>query len=326
MMLEDVEGRRVALLQAVFAAGRRLEGLEVDIGDDAAVIARTADPPGRDVLSVDAQIEGVHFRRGWLTMAELGARAASAALSDLAAMGAEARAVLCSLALPAWVDDEALANLARGIRDAADDAGARVIGGNLARAGELSLHTTVLGRTRRAPLLRRGAREGDVVYVTGTLGAAACGLAALRAGRADEPALQRFVARWRRPRARLAEGLRIVELASAGLDVSDGLARDLAHLAHASGCEVRIDSEALPLEEGFAAACASLGLDPLALALGGGEDYELVFTAPVSYAARRLATPIGTVLAGPPGVRVRDAAGREVLAGAGFDHFLGSSG
>jgi thiamine-monophosphate kinase len=162
-----------------------------------------------------------------------------------------------------------------------------------------------------------------VVYVTGTLGGAACGLAALEAGRAEEPALRPFVARWRRPRARIVEGLRIAELASAGLDVSDGLARDLGHLARASGCAIQLDAAAVPCEPGLAAASASLGRDPLALALAGGEDYELVFTAPVSRGARQLATPIGAVVDGPPSVRVLDAAGQPVALGAGFDHFAG---
>ncbi|GAB4204916.1 MAG: thiamine-phosphate kinase [Sandaracinaceae bacterium] len=317
-MPEDVEGRRVERLRAIFAAGRPLSGLEVDIGDDAAVLAPAL---GREVLSVDAHVENVHFRRGWLTMTELGARATSAALSDLAAMGAEARAVLCSLALPPWLDDTAIEALAHGVRDAADAAGARVVGGNLTRAGELSVHTTVVGRAGARPLLRRGARPGDVVYVTGTLGAAACGLTALLSGRGDEPALQPFVARWRRPRARIVEGRRIAELASAGLDVSDGLVRDLRHLAQASGCTIRVDAAALPLEPGFAEACGTLGRDPLELALAGGEDYEIVFTAPVSRDAGKLATPIGTVLGGPPDVRVQDAAGREIVPRSGFDHF-----
>jgi thiamine-monophosphate kinase len=311
------ERARVARLRAIFAAGRGASGVEVDIGDDAAVLAPAM---GHEVLSVDAHVEGVHFRRGWLSVREIGARAAAAALSDLAAMGAEARAVLLSLALPAWIDDEALDALAVGVRDAADEAGARVVGGNLARASELSLHTTVIGRMSATPLLRRGAMPGHGVFVTGTLGSAALGLAALGAGRADHPLLAPHVARWRRPRPRLVEGRRLAEVASAAIDVSDGLAGDLAHVAEASGVGILLDASELPFAPGFAASCAVLDRDPVALALSGGEDYELAFTAPISKVAGELATRIGVVLEGPGGVEVRDSAGRRVAAG-GFDHF-----
>ncbi len=315
------EWGRIARLRALFAAGRASasQGVEVDIGDDAAVLAPML---GHEVLSVDAVVEGVHFRREWLSLRELGARAVSAALSDLAAMGAEARVVLLSLALPPWVTDDGLDALALGVRDACDAAGARVVGGNLARAGELSIHTTVVGRTTEPPIRRRGAAPGHAVFVTGTVGEAALGLAALQAGRGEEPALRPFVERWRRPRPRLGEGRRLVDVASAGIDVSDGLAQDLGHIAEASGVGIRISASELPLGRGFVEACALLGADPVALALSGGEDYELAFTAPLSLVASELATPIGMVVDQPRGVTVLDARGRAMTV-AGFDHFRG---
>lgn len=313
----NVEEARIGRLRALFAQGAARAGrdVEVDIGDDAAVLAPSL---GRDVLSVDAHVEGVHFRRAWLTMRELGTRAATAALSDLAAMGAEPRAVLLSLALPAEVDEDQLDALALGVRDACDEVGARVIGGNLARASELSIHTTVLGRMSETPLTRRGALAGHGVYVTGTLGAAALGLAALVEGRTD-PALAPFVTRWRRPRARISEGRRLVEIASAAIDVSDGLALDLARLADASGVGLELDLAELPTERDFASAAALLGRDPVALALRGGEDYELAFTAPESIALARLATRIGVVVP-QRGLRATGSGGA-AIAVAGFDHF-----
>jgi len=272
------------------------------------------------VLSVDAHVEGVHFRRAWVSHREIGARAAAAALSDLAAMGSQPRVVLLSLALPPGLSDSDLEDLALGVRDACDEAGARVVGGNLSRACELSIHTTVIGSLEGPLLTRAGARAGDAVFVTGTVGAAALGLAALEAGRGSEPRLARVAARWKRPAPRLPEGLALRELARALLDVSDGLVVDLDRIARASGVALRLDASTLPLAPGFAEACAALGREPLALALGGGEDYELAFTASPSDGPAQLATAIGVVVDGPPGVFVSGDEGQAIDVG-GFDHF-----
>ncbi len=312
------EAARVERLRAIFASGASGElGVELDIGDDAAVLSGSS---ARQVLSVDAHVEGVHFRRDWLSPREIGARAAAAALSDLAAMGARPRVVLLSLGLPRSVTDAELEDLALGVREACDEAGARVVGGNLSRASELSIHTTVVGSLEGQALTRAGARVGHGVFVTGTVGAAALGLAALEAGRRSEPLLAPFVTRWTRPRPRLSEGLALCEVASALIDVSDGLVVDLERIARASGVALQLEARTLPLAPGFAEACAALGREPLALALGGGEDYELAFTAPLSSGAARLATAIGVVLDGTPGVDVRGHDGR-ALETRGFDHF-----
>lgn len=320
--MSHVEERRIARLRAIYAgandggASHAAGGIEVDVGDDAAVLSPSL---GREVLSVDAHVEHVHFRRGWLSLRALGGRAAMAALSDLAAMGAEPRAILSSLALTDDVSDDELEALALGVREACDSVGARVIGGNLTRARELSIHTTVVGRMTEAPLRRDGAKVGDGVYVTGTVGAASIGLAALEAGLAEDPLLVPFVTRWRAPRARVSEGRRLVELASAAIDVSDGLALDLGRLAAASGVGIELAVADLPLEADHARAASLVGRDPAALALAGGEDYELAFTAPLSMALAGLATRIGRVVSGS-GVLARDAAGRLIEA-SGFDHF-----
>ncbi|MCB9597951.1 MAG: thiamine-phosphate kinase [Sandaracinaceae bacterium] len=251
------------------------------IGDDAAVLADGT------VISVDASVEGAHFRREWLSLPQVGFRGTVAALSDLAAMGASPVAVLSSVVAPETSEVQALMD---GVGEAAHLYGAPVIGGNVARANHLALHTTVIGRTR-APWTRAGARVGDAVYVTGTVGAAALGWRALEAGRDLAP----FIARWRRPRARF--DLAPFLAPTACIDVSDGVALDLARLCHASGVAARIELARLPVEAGFAEACATMGLDPDALAIGGGEDYELLFTMPASLDPS-VATRVGEIVEG----------------------------
>lgn len=321
-MSAHVEEARIARLRALFAAGPSAPEVEVDIGDDAAVLAHGE---GRLVLSVDAHVEGVHFDRRWLSLDEIGARAANAALSDLAAMGARPHVVLLSLALPPALSEEELEALARGVRRGCDEAGARVIGGNLTRAQELSLHTTVLGRAREATLERRGARVGDALYVTGTLGEAALGLEALRQGRAEEPRFAPYVQRWRRPRARVDVGPALVGVATSAMDVSDGLAIDLVRLAAASSVGIAVEATSLPCSDDFAASARSLGCDPVALALGGGEDYELVFTASPGAAVmlQGRARRIGEVVS-VPGLHVSGEGGRPIVV-SGFDHFRARS-
>ena len=184
---------------------------------------------------------------------------------------------------------------------------------------KLSITTTVIGDAPAAPLTRSGARAGDGLYVTGTLGAAALGLHALRAGRPE--LAPRCVARFRRCVARLREGAALTGVASAAIDVSDGLLSDLAHIARASAVGFEIELPRLPADAELGPGCAALGLDPLALALAGGEDYELLFTAGPAHAPA-LGTHIGTAVT-EPGIRLRDARGRLVAppAAPGFDHF-----
>jgi thiamine-monophosphate kinase len=313
------EFERIAELQRRFACDAAQVAL--GIGDDAALLRTTAD----SVLSVDSCVEGVHFERELLDFHTLGRRALEAALSDLAAMGARPRACLCALILPTDLADAELYALADGYAEAAREAGAPVIGGNLARGRELSITSTVLGDAGPRTLTRGGARPGDTLFVTGELGAAALGLALLKAGRPElGPA---FVTRWRAPRARLAEGQLLAPHASAAIDVSDGLLQDLEHLCRASGVGAELWAERLPLLPGHHEVAAALGLDGLSLALSGGEDYELIFTQAAPQApAGVAATAIGGIV--DLGVRVLDvldAQGRPIAIGQrGFRHFGGS--
>ncbi|MCA9608139.1 MAG: thiamine-phosphate kinase [Myxococcales bacterium] len=273
------------------------------IGDDAAVLADGT------VLSVDAVIEGVHFEREWLSLRDVGWRGTVAALSDLAAMGAAPVAVLSSVSAPR---PEEVLEVMDGVAEAAHAHEAALVGGNVARSDALSLHTTVVGRAR-SPWTRAGARVGDAVYVTGTVGAAALGWRALAQGRV----LPTFADRWRRPRARFDLTAHLGP--SACLDVSDGVARDLSRLCSASGVGARIEIDRLPTEPGFAEACAELGLDPDAIALGGGEDYELLFTMAASLPPS-LATRIGEIVE-MPGVHVLGRDGSLTLRDSGHGHF-----
>lgn len=291
--------------------------VQLGIGDDAALLA----PSSRaQAVSVDAQVEGVHFRRDLLSPADIGFRALASAASDLAAMGARPRAAFVALVVPPALSESDLYAIADGFAQAQRELGCAVAGGNLASGGELSITTTVIGDAPDAPLTRAGARAGDALLVTGDVGGAALGLALLHAGRAD--LAPGCVARWRRPRARIREGAALAGLASAAIDVSDGLLQDLEHLCEASGVGFELQLARVPLAAELERACAALGADPHALALAGGEDYELLFTAP---AAERppFGTRIGTATSAT-GIRILDASGRPVAPPSrlGFDHFV----
>lgn len=297
------ERELIARLAQRFAAG----GVEVGIGDDAAVLA------GGVVLSVDSQVEGVHFRREWLSLEDIGYRATMAAASDLAAMGAQPTAVLAAVVLP---DEGLLDGLTAGQALACSELEVPLVGGNLSRGGELSIATTVVGRSER-PLLRSGACDGDGVFVCGALGMASAGLRALQRGEVDGYAVA--VAAWRRPKAQIAAGLAaaasqgVVEVRAA-IDISDGLATDAGHVAEASGVALVLDAEALVTPE-LATFAQGLTCDPVALA-SGGEDYALLVCGRQAPAGFRR---IGRCEAGA-GVWLERGGERQRWTG-GFDHF-----
>ncbi len=311
------EHERIQLLRALFGAPPA--GVTLSIGDDAAVL-----DPGEEPLvwSIDAAVEGVHFRRGFMSLEDVGYRATMAALSDLAAMGARAAGVLSSLICPPAMPDEDLLALARGQRDAAADASTAVIGGNLARGDELSITTSVLGRASR-PLTRAGARAGDGIFVAGELGWSAAGLSLLRAGARVEPApgTERALRAFRRPRAQLARGLAAVQAgATAAIDVSDGLAADLAHVAKGSSVDLLLDESALG-DPDLAALALALGGSADAWVLQGGEDYALVAFLPRGVSASGF-REVGRCVEGAGQVwLVLPGGERRPLTASGFDHF-----
>ena len=280
------------------------------VGDDAAVI----NPVGERciVASTDSSVEGVHFRREWMTPAEIGYRAAASALSDLAAMGSRPLGMLVAMGIPEnWRHD--LDAIADGIGDAAQVAEAGIIGGDMSRSQQLALTFTVLG-TARDPMLRSGARPGDIVYVTGRLGGPAEALRDFIAGR--EPA-QEYRRRFVHPVPRIREGCWVADHgASAAIDISDGLSSDLRHLAAASRVAMRVDLGLIPTVPGVSSEQA----------VRSGEEYELAVTAAdFDTAAFEQEcgvglTRIGVVERGEPGVSFyRD--GEPVEVPAGYLHF-----
>jgi thiamine-monophosphate kinase len=294
------------------------ERVRVGIGDDAAVLAPLR---GGAVLSVDVSVDAVHFDRRWLSMEAIGRRAFVSAMSDLAAMGATPVTALLSYIIPPGLGEESVLALVGGAKSAADALGATIAGGNLSSGSELSITTTVVGEANEPTLRRAGARVGDGVFVTGTLGAAGLGLRLLAAGRADEEAARSFVLRWCELRARFDVVDRIRAIASACVDVSDGLVQDLVHICDESGTAASIELARLPTEPGHFALAASIGEDGAELALTGGEDHELLFTAPADAEVSGWATRIGEVIAGR-GVTVRDEDGSErALSRTGHRHF-----
>lgn len=266
------EFARIAAIEA--RLGGDWSAVQIGIGDDAAVLACDPRP---QVLSVDAAVEGVHFEWHLGSARALGRRAAVAALSDLAAMGATPRAMLSALTLPEDFDGARLMAFVDGLADAAREYDAPVVGGNLTRGRTFAANTTVVGALDGPAIGRRGARVGDQLYLTGPVGGAALGLRLLLADRrAPFPGL---CAMWLRPHARIEAGLRLQGLAHAAIDISDGVLQDLGHLCRASGVGARIDAAALPLATDACEAAAAIGEDATLLALGGGEDFELLFAA-----------------------------------------------
>ncbi len=306
----------IARLAALFRA--ETDGVTVGIGDDAAVMQLDRGSRGELVWTVDAQVEGQHFRRDWMSLEDVGWRSFVAAASDLAAMGAEPWCALSALVLPGSLDDGEIDALTRGQAAAAKAVGCAIVGGNLSRGGELSVTTTLLGRAESA-VRRVGAREGDGVWLAGGLGLATLGLRALEAGR-DEPVLQPALMAFRRPKVNVDAGRTLAGRATAAIDVSDGLAQDAAHLAGSSGVALVIDEATLEAHVGepMRSAAAALGVRWLEPALSGGEDYALLAT---SAGALPGFTRIGDVEAGS-GVWLRCRSGeRRAVPPLGFDHF-----
>jgi thiamine-monophosphate kinase len=307
------ERERIAMLSRAFATAA--PGVLVGIGDDAAVLET---PPGaRLVWTIDQQVEGVHFRRELVGWRDIGWRSFMAAASDVAAMAAAPWCALSALVLPGDVDDAALEELARGQREAAAVVGAPVVGGNLAGGATLSIATTLLGTSTAPAIERRGARAGDGLWMAGRVGLAAAGLRALERGAGDDARSRVAVAAWRTPRALIDEGRAMAGVAHAAVDVSDGLARDVGHLADASGVGVVLDEAALLADAELVAVAEALGESALELALHGGEDYALVAASDAPIPGFRR---IGELRAGA-GLALRGAAGERALEPRGYDHF-----
>ena len=319
----------LALIERIAARTTLHPGTTLGIGDDAAVV----DLGGPAVVTHDMLVEGVHFRLATTGMEDLGRRAVAVNLSDLAAMGAEPVAVIVGLGLPRGFSDDGRADaLSAGVEREAAAHGVTVAGGDVTASPVLVIGVTAIGRPWPgvAPLRRAGARAGDLLCVTGALGASAAGLAlledpALLPGLPERDALVRAhllpVPRIAAGRALAAGGARAM------LDLSDGLGLDAGRLSRASGLRGRIDLDAIPLAPGVEELARALGRDPLVLAATGGEDYELLAAVPpqaVGPLRAALDIPlsvVGVLEEGAPGAELRDARGRVVAAAAaGWEH------
>lgn len=281
-------------------------------GDDAAVLTIAGE---QVVFTTDIAVEGIHFRRQWSSLQEIGAKIAAANCADCEAMGARASALVVALA--GRVSEAEACELADGIGAEAARAGAVVVGGDMSSADQLVISIAAIGRLdSRAPVLRSGARAGDIVVMMGRTGRSAAGLALLTAGRTDLGA--DLIAAYRTPHVPYGAGRSLAD-AGAGsmIDISDGLLADLGHISKTSGVAIEIDPASLDVSD-LVAAASELGVDPLVWALTGGEDHAIVATMPITASLPQGALAIGSVRAGA-GVSVRgiDTSGWK----AGWEHF-----
>ncbi len=329
---ESGENRVVARFGALAA---KAAGADVIVGpgDDAAVLS--ADGERLLLLACDMMAEGVHFRRDWASPWQIGWKAMAQNISDIAAMGGRPFAAVASLAAPGDLPEEDAVGIAEGLVAAAAKHGASLVGGDLVGStGPVVIDVAITGWVARDRLLlRRGASPGDAVLVTGRLGAAAGGLAALERGMScAERLLAEALRAHHEPQPRLREAEAIAEtgLATAMMDLSDGLADDLPRLCQRSGVGARLRSGAVPVAPACSFVAHSLGLSDIGLALSGGEDYELLLTCPpsavdelaaaIERASGAPVTAIGEIVEGDA-VTVLDADGRELPIGHGFEHF-----
>jgi thiamine-monophosphate kinase len=292
------------------ALGSRAEGL----GSDVRYIPGGE---GQIALSVDVSVEGVHFRRDWLSPEEIGWRATASALSDLAAAGAACIGALVALTTPAREPEATFVALMRGVDAALESAGGVVLGGDLSRGDAMAVAVTVVGRGTGA-ISRRGARAGDGLWVTGELGGSRAALAAWIDGRTPDPAARE---RFARPVPRLTEGRWLADHgATAMIDLSDGLGADAGHLAAASGLALHLELRDVPVHPAARAEAETASQRPAIFAAWGGEDYELLAAMPPGFTGTTEfeLTRIGEFAPGNGVTFTLD--GRPVQPG-GYDHF-----
>jgi thiamine-monophosphate kinase len=319
------------LVASIRARTPRPAWLTVGIGDDAAV-ARP-ERGALEILTTDALVESVHFDRRLSSPADIGWKALAVNLSDVAAMGGTPRLALLSLGIPETMDTAEIDELLDGFLALAAEAKVTLAGGNVTRSpGPLIVDVTVTGYARpRHVLTRAGGMPGDDLYVTGAVGAAAAGLSAWRVGGAGIEGIDACVARHRRPEPRVRIGALLGRnrAASACMDLSDGLADAVSQIAAESRTGARVDAAALPIPAAASEWFRRAGLDPVAAAAAGGDDYELLFAVPRK-ARGRFATVlrqsggvpvarIGVLTREPDVVLIRD--GRPEPMPAGFVHF-----
>jgi len=293
---------------------RQGEQVLVGPGDDAAVLRVRS---GHVVVSTDLLVEGNHFRRDWVSATDVGHRAAAQNLSDINAMGGRATSLTVGLAAPGDLPAQWAFDFADGFAAECDRVGASVVGGDLTRADQIVVAVTVIGACTEAPVLRSGARPGDVLALAGRQGWSAGGLAVLGRGFRSPRVL---VEAYRRPDPPYDAGPVAAEAgATAMIDVSDGLLADAGHVALASGVAIDVHGPAFEVPEPLVAVGAATGVDPLQFILAGGEDHALLATFPETGAVPEGWVVIGSVSSGEAGVVTVDGAAYD--GPTGWTHF-----
>ena len=297
-------------------------GVSTGIGDDAAVL------DDGTVLSLDMVVDGVHVSRSTHSPADIGHTALAVNLSDVAAMGAIPVAAVVGLGVPAGLTGDEVDAMYAAMEQLAAEHGMSVAGGDVSASPVLTLSVAIVGRPTAGvrPVLRSGGRDGDLLVVTGPLGASAAGLALLRDAdlAPDLPERGALVAAHRRPHPRVDDGLHLSEAgATAMIDVSDGLLLDADRMARASGLRAEIDLDAVPLAAGVTDVAAASGIDAATFAATGGEDYQLLAAIPPSAGREPHVTVVGRLVAGPPGVRALRAGEDVTPSRLGWEHRSG---
>ena len=317
------------LIEQIRRVAAHGHGVRLGIGDDAAWVDH---PSGTSLITADLLIEGIHFDLRWTSLTDLGYKSLAVNLSDIAAMGGVPAYVILSLGIPARFDSKQISEFYRGINALSKRNGIALVGGDTNLGDSLIISVCVIGHPPKKPIRRSGARVGDDIYVTGTLGDSALGLKLLRE---KSPQLQRgpvaqLLNRHHRPTPRLGAGALLgkEKLATAMIDISDGLIQDLSHICKASRIGAVILNEQLPLSRAYRAVA---GKEGTRYALGGGEDYELLFCARPSQRqriemlhnrAKVAISRIGSCVYRTRGITVVDASGDAIpLHGQGHDHF-----
>jgi thiamine-monophosphate kinase len=282
-------------------------------GDDCAILM----PGSRSQLfTIDSMVEGVHFKLEWIKPAQLGMRSLEVNLSDIAAMGGRPRACVINLGIRQGLNATFFDRLYRGLGQAAQAAGVDVVGGNITKSDQLTITIALLGEVAGQPLRRDTAREGDEIFVTGTLGDAALGWRILAGEVEASGAARKFlVSRFIGPQARLDAGQQLSRMrpTPAAIDISDGLLQDLGHILERSGIGAEVDLAAIPRSRSYLEVVQNT-LDP---ALSGGEDYELLFCMPGGHSTEQLSrrlgiavSRVGRIVNRKRGLRLREPGGR----------------
>ena len=309
-MIESEAGlveRLRELFQTSFA-----QGVEVGIGDDAAVISASSN---KLVATLDIAIEDVHFKTLWSSPFQIGAKLTTANLADLFSMGATPKYLLVGAAISEINNSEVITELAQGIRSVADKFEVSVIGGDLSKSEKMSLSITALGEMAKDPITRSGASAGDLIYLSALPGLSAAGLAILERG-LDRP---KYVVQ-AHLNPKLVAPIKLMEVASAMSDISDGLVSDARNIARASKVDLNFDTNALEASPDFkdlGELATELGVDVYDWILSGGEDHFFIATVPEKYADKNLGIQVGKVVAGSGLITIDGVQTQR----AGYQHF-----